>query len=140
MNGNIKNSSDQSNEDKPIKEIQTDEIMTENFENQCPEDFFQTFGKKNEDEEDLQNLANTQRFLQYFQFFHKFFIFSIFSCFHLIKVHKQRRSFNRGDPFEKRHRKADEKAAESKRASFLPFPSVFPFLLLSQNPRCFSRS
>ncbi len=78
MQGNVKNSSDQSNEDKPIKEIQTDEILTENFENQCPEDFFRTFGIKNEDEEDLQNLENTQRFLQYFiQFIIKFLHFSM---------------------------------------------------------------
>lgn len=66
MQGGIKNSYDQSNEDYPTKEIQTDEILYDDFENQCPEDFFRTFTKKNEEnEDDYINLAHTQKFTQY---------------------------------------------------------------------------
>jgi len=65
MQGGLKNSYDQSNEDLPTKEIQTEEIFYEDFENQCPEDFFKTFAKKNEEnDDDYINLASTQKFLQ----------------------------------------------------------------------------
>lgn len=64
MQVTLKNSADQTNEDNPTKEVQTDEIIYEDFENQCPDDFFKVFMKKNDDsdEEDFTYLAHTQRF------------------------------------------------------------------------------
>lgn len=64
MQGGLKNSYDQSNEDYPTREIQTDEILYEDFENQCPEDFFKNFMKRGDDDDHL-NLAHTQKFNQY---------------------------------------------------------------------------
>ena len=65
MQGVLKNSYDQSNEDKPAKDVQTEDILNEDFENQCPEDFFKIFTKKTDDfEEDYLNLAHTHRFIQ----------------------------------------------------------------------------
>lgn len=67
--GCLKNSADQSNDDQPCKEIQTEEIFYNEGENQCPEDFNKTFIKKknnddNLDEDDTILIQNTNRLIQ----------------------------------------------------------------------------
>lgn len=66
MQGNLKNSADQTNEDNPLKEIQTEDILCEDFENQCPEDYFKVFLKENDvSEQDFTYLAHTQKFIKF---------------------------------------------------------------------------
>lgn len=88
IQGGIKNSYDQSNDDRLMREVQTEEIVCEDFENQCPEDYFHNFQKKTEDFfEDFESLAHTQKFLQ----------FSIFSLIYLI-LKKYLRFINNAAP------------------------------------------
>lgn len=75
MLGGLKNSYDQSNEEWPCQEIQTDEILFDDFENQCPEDFFRNFSRREEDDDDYMNLVHTQKFTQFSQFLYSLLSF-----------------------------------------------------------------
>lgn len=67
--GSIKNSADQSNDNLPCKEIQTEEITYNDGENQCPDDYNKTVLKKRDENDEnfdeILGLQNTQRFIEF---------------------------------------------------------------------------